>query len=110
MNLNPGQGGNPPGPAASDLRWKAARGRKNSLGLQHPEGVYPSLGESRAKQLLVTTQRRLFVGLKVTGGSALRTQHRSYDHSQSSAQKLLLLHVSSLVQISAQFKAGHKWQ
>ena len=69
MNLNPGQGGNPPGPAASDLRWKAARGRKNSLGLQHPEGVYPSLGESRAKQLLVTTQCRLFVGLKVTGAS-----------------------------------------
>merc|ERR1711976_618809 len=27
-----------------DLRWKTARGRKNSLRLQHPEGVYSSLG------------------------------------------------------------------
>merc|ERR1712047_104744 len=31
----------PPGPAEVDLRWQAARGRKDPLRLQHPEGVHP---------------------------------------------------------------------
>merc|ERR1719153_624791 len=35
-----GQGGHPPGPAEVDLRWQAARGRKDPLRLQHPEGVH----------------------------------------------------------------------
>merc|ERR1712127_1061389 len=39
---DPGQGGNPPGPAEADLRWKAARGRQDPERLQHPEGVHPS--------------------------------------------------------------------
>ena len=52
VNLKSGQGGNPSGPAASDLCWQAARGWKNSLGLQHPEGVNPSLGESPVLYLL----------------------------------------------------------
>merc|ERR1712198_216155 len=41
---NPRQGGNSPRSAEIDLRRKAARGRKNSLRLQHPEGVSSSLG------------------------------------------------------------------
>merc|ERR1711907_908094 len=41
---DPGQGGHPPGPAAFDLRWQAARGWEDSPGLQHPEGVHPALG------------------------------------------------------------------
>merc|ERR1712047_171265 len=40
---DPGQGGYPPGPAEVDLRWQAARGRKDPLRLQHPEGVHPHL-------------------------------------------------------------------
>merc|ERR1712108_62719 len=39
---DPGQGGHPPGPAEADLRWQAARRRKDPLRLQHPEGVHPS--------------------------------------------------------------------
>merc|ERR1712108_109172 len=31
-----------PGPAEVDLRWQAARRRKDPLRLQHPEGVHPS--------------------------------------------------------------------
>ena len=34
----------PAGSAASDFRRKAARGRENAGGLQHPEGVYASPG------------------------------------------------------------------
>ena len=41
----PGQGGYPPRPAEVDLRWQAARGRTHVVRLQHPEGVYPSLGK-----------------------------------------------------------------
>ncbi|KAF7083058.1 hypothetical protein CFC21_086875 [Triticum aestivum] len=41
---DPGQGGHSPGPAASDLRRQAARGRPHPGRLQHPEGVYPSPG------------------------------------------------------------------
>ena len=37
-----GQGGHPPRPAEVDLCWQAARGRKDPLWLQHPEGVHPS--------------------------------------------------------------------
>eukprot|EP01116_Phalansterium_solitarium_P004106 TRINITY_DN14_c0_g1_i24.p1 TRINITY_DN14_c0_g1~~TRINITY_DN14_c0_g1_i24.p1 ORF type:complete len:314 (+),score=67.99 TRINITY_DN14_c0_g1_i24:92-1033(+) len=36
---DPGQGGNPAGPAASHLCRQAARGRPHPVGLQHPEGV-----------------------------------------------------------------------
>merc|ERR1712228_49758 len=36
-----GQGGNPPGSAASDLRREAAGGRPNTVRLQYPEGVHP---------------------------------------------------------------------
>merc|ERR1711936_64589 len=39
--IGPRQGGNPPRSAEIDLRWQAARGRKNSLRLQHPEGEHP---------------------------------------------------------------------
>ena len=39
-----GQGGHPPRPAEADLCWQAAGGWKNSLWLQHPEGVYPPPG------------------------------------------------------------------
>merc|ERR1711874_485912 len=46
---DPGQGGHPPGPAEADLCWQAVRGRQDSLGLQHPEGVYPALGPSPAR-------------------------------------------------------------
>ena len=42
QNEDPGQGGNSAGPAASDLRRKAARGRTYSRGLQYPEGVNPT--------------------------------------------------------------------
>merc|ERR1712193_202712 len=38
---DPGQGGHPPGPAEVDLRWQAARRRKDSVRLQYPEGVHP---------------------------------------------------------------------
>merc|ERR1712203_1138873 len=38
---DPGQGGHPPGPAEVDLRWQAARRRKDSVRLQHSEGVHP---------------------------------------------------------------------
>merc|ERR1739848_598265 len=41
VKANPRQGGNPPRSAEVDLRWQAARGRKNSLRLQHPEGEHP---------------------------------------------------------------------
>merc|ERR1712183_107590 len=33
-----------PRSAAIDLRWQAARGWPNLVGLQHPEGEHPSLG------------------------------------------------------------------
>merc|ERR1712107_578766 len=39
---DPGQGGNPPGPAEVDLRWQAAGGWQDSVRLQHPEGVHSS--------------------------------------------------------------------
>merc|ERR1712014_118711 len=38
---DPGQGRNSTRSAETHLRWKAARGWKNSLRLQHPEGIYP---------------------------------------------------------------------
>ena len=43
-----GQGGHPARPAATDLRRQTAGGRSNSLGLQHPEGEYPSPGAAPA--------------------------------------------------------------
>merc|ERR1711988_14229 len=45
---DPGQGGHPAGPAASDIRGQAARGRAHPCGLQHPEGVYTPPGASPA--------------------------------------------------------------
>ena len=45
LSSKPGQGGNPPGPAAFDLRWQAAGGRQDPLRLQHPEGVHSSPGQ-----------------------------------------------------------------
>ena len=44
LHFDLGQGGDPPRPAEVDLRWKAARGWKDTVRLQHPEGVYPPLG------------------------------------------------------------------
>ena len=40
----------PPGPAASDLRWQAARGWAHAGGLQHPEGVHPAPGAAPARR------------------------------------------------------------
>ncbi|KAG2608012.1 hypothetical protein PVAP13_4NG293300 [Panicum virgatum] len=41
---DPGQGGHPAGPAASDLRRQAAGGWPHPGRLQHPEGVHPPPG------------------------------------------------------------------
>merc|ERR1719412_1842337 len=41
---DPRQGGNPPRSAEVDLRWQAAGGWKDFVGLQHPEGVHPPPG------------------------------------------------------------------
>ncbi|KAG5192480.1 ubiquitin-related domain-containing protein [Tribonema minus] len=45
---DPRQGGHPPRPAAPDFRWQAAGGRPHPQRLQHPEGVYSSLGAAPA--------------------------------------------------------------
>merc|ERR1712183_648642 len=39
-----------PRSAAIDLRWQAARGWPNLVGLQHPEGEHPSLGPSTPRR------------------------------------------------------------
>merc|ERR1711936_1064885 len=45
-----GQGRHSPRPAEVDLRWKAARGWKDSLRLQHPEGVHsPSCPQTQGR-------------------------------------------------------------
>merc|ERR1711939_1096637 len=55
---DPRQGGHSAGPAALDLRWQAARGRPYPLGLQHPEGVHPSLGPAPARLWPRSVRRR----------------------------------------------------
>merc|ERR1712107_124685 len=47
---DPGQGGDPTRPTASDLRREAARGRPYTVGLQHPEGVDAPLGAPLARR------------------------------------------------------------
>merc|ERR1711865_287311 len=47
---DPGQGGHPARPAASDLRRQAAGGRPHAVGLQHPEGVDAPPGAPPARR------------------------------------------------------------
>ena len=45
-----GQGGDPPGPAATDFCRQAAGGRAHAGGLQHPEGVNAAPGAAAARR------------------------------------------------------------
>merc|ERR1712182_93116 len=47
---DPGQGGDPAGPAAAHLRGQAAGGRPHAGGLQHPEGVHAPPGAAPARR------------------------------------------------------------
>merc|ERR1712078_601967 len=49
MGQDPGQGGDPPGPAAPHLRGEAAGGRPHARGLQHPEGEHAAPGAAPAR-------------------------------------------------------------
>merc|ERR1712194_636022 len=57
QDQDPGQGGNPPGPTATDLCRKAIGRRTHTQRLQHPEGIDAALGLEIERRSL-----RSFVG------------------------------------------------
>merc|ERR1712096_355082 len=61
---DPGQGRDPSRPAEAHLCWKAAGGRKDTVRLQHPEGIDPPSRPPAQGRGIVGLMMGILVGLK----------------------------------------------